>query len=77
MYTIEGGSYNPDPLVGKSFDEIAAAAADPTSDVGKSVLGTANVMTAAICNVADGKPGSVCNDPTITKLRSILNAQKS
>ena len=47
------------------------------SDIGKSVLGTANVFTATICNVTDGKPGSVCNDPTITKLRSILNAEKS
>ncbi len=76
-YTIEGASYSPDPLVGKSFNEIAAAAANPSTDVGKSVLGTANVFTAAVCNVTDGKPGSVCNDSTITKLRSILNAEKS
>ncbi len=76
-YTIEGGSYSSDPLVGKSFDEIAAAVANPSTDVGKSVLGTANVFTAAICNVTGGKPGSVCDDPTITKLRSTINANKS
>jgi hypothetical protein len=76
-FAIEGASYSSDPLVGKSFDEIAAASADPSTDTGKSVLGTANVFTATICNVTDGKPGSVCNDPTITKLRSILNAEKS
>ena len=75
-YGIAGASYSSDPLVGKSFDEIAAASADPSTDIGKSVLGTANVFTATICNVTDGKPGSVCNDPTITKLRSILNAEK-
>jgi Domain of unknown function (DUF929) len=76
-YTIEGASYSSAPLAGKSFDEIAAAVADPNSEVGKSVLGTANLMTAMICDVTGGKPGSVCNDPTITKLRSILNAEKS
>ncbi|HEX4432244.1 MAG TPA: DUF929 family protein [Frankiaceae bacterium] len=75
-YTIEGASYSSAPLVGKSFDEIAAAVADPNSEVGKSVLGTANLMTAMICDVTGGKPGSVCNDSTITKLRSILNAEK-
>jgi Domain of unknown function (DUF929) len=74
-FTIEGASYSSTPLVGKSLDEIAAAAADPTSDVGKGVLGTANVMTATICNVTGGKPASVCNDPIITKLRSAVNAQ--
>jgi hypothetical protein len=76
-YTIEGASYSSDPLVGKSFDEIATAVADPNSEIGKSVLGTANLMTAMICDVTGGKPGSVCNDPTITKVRSILNAEKS
>jgi hypothetical protein len=76
-YTTEGASYSSDPLVGKSFDEIAAATADPTSDIGKGVLGTANVMTVAICDVTGGKPSSVCNDPTITKLRSTLNGKKS
>jgi hypothetical protein len=76
-YTIEGASYSSAPLVGKSFEEIAAAAADPNSDVGKGVLGTANVMTVAICDVTGGKPSSVCNDSTITKLRSTLNGQKS
>jgi hypothetical protein len=76
-YTIEGASYSSDPLVGKSFDEIAAATADPNSDIGKGVLGTANVMTVAICDVTGGKPSSVCNDPSITKLRSTLNGNKS
>ncbi|HEX4016597.1 MAG TPA: DUF929 family protein [Frankiaceae bacterium] len=74
-YTIEGASYSSAPLVGKSFDEIAAATADPNSDVGKGVLGTANVMTVAICDVTGGKPSTVCNDPTITKLRSALNGK--
>jgi thiol-disulfide isomerase/thioredoxin len=76
-YTSEGASYSSDPLVGKSFDEIAAATADPNSNIGKGVLGTANVMTVAICDMTGGKPSSVCNDPTITKLRSTLNGQKS
>ena len=71
-----GASYDPGVLSGKSMDEISAAVTDPTSSVGKSVLGTANYLTAAVCEATGGKPGSVCDSPTITKLRSTLNASK-
>ena len=50
--------------------------ADPTTDVGKGVLGTANTLTATICQVTGGKPGSVCNAPTIKQIRASLNASK-
>ena len=74
-FIVEGASYNPSPLHGKSLDEIAKAVADPSSAVAKSVLGTANVITAAICETTGGKPASVCDLPDITKLRGTLNAQ--
>ncbi len=70
-----GASYDPSVLKGKSFDEIAAAIADPSSAIGKSVLGAANVFTATICETTGGKPGSVCDLPDIKKLRGTLNAQ--
>lgn len=74
-FVTVGASYDPSVLKGKSFDEIAAAVADPASEIGKSVLGTANVMTAAICESTGGKPGAVCDAADIKKLRGTLNAQ--
>jgi thiol-disulfide isomerase/thioredoxin len=70
-----GASYDPTVLKGKSFDEIAAAVADPSSAIGKSVLGAAKVFTAAICETTGGKPASVCDLTDIKKLRGTLNAQ--
>ena len=75
-FKIVGASYDPAVLAGKSMDEISAAVIDPTTAISKSVLGVANQMTAAICETTGGKPGNVCNDPTITKIRATLNASK-
>ena len=75
-FVISGATYKPDVLKGHSFDEIAAAATDPTTDIGKGVLGAANTMTAAICEMTGGKPGTVCDTPVITKLPSHPQCQK-
>ena len=71
-----GASYDPGVLSGKSMDEIAAAVTDPTTDVSKGVLGTANTLTAAICQATGGKPGSVCDSATIKQISASLNATK-
>ncbi len=71
-----GASYDPAVLQGKSADEIAAAIPDPTTDISKGVLGTANYLTASICQATGGKPGSVCDTATIKQISSTLNAQK-
>jgi thiol-disulfide isomerase/thioredoxin len=76
-FLIQGATYNNSVLTGKSLDEIAAAVSDPTSDIGKSILGVANTMTASICETTGGKPGAVCNTADMKKLRSELNNQKS
>lgn len=55
-----GSSYSPDVLAGKSLSEIASSAADPSTDVGRSILATANTMTAAICALTGAQPASVC-----------------
>ncbi len=75
-FMISGATYDPQVLQGKSIDEIAASLKDPSTDVSKSVLGAANQMTAAICEMTDGKPGTVCDAPEIKTLRTQLNAAK-
>ena len=75
-YVITGATYDSTALDGKSFDEIAAAVPDPNTDIGKAVLGNANVMTAAICDMTGNKPANVCSTKTITDLQTALKTQK-
>jgi len=59
-YVIDGASYSPTVLAGKTWAQVAAALSDPSSPIAKGVLGTANHMTAAICKLTGGQPGNVC-----------------
>jgi thiol-disulfide isomerase/thioredoxin len=72
-YTSSGATYAYQVLQGKSPDEIAAQILDPTTDTSKGVLGAANSITAAICGMTNGQPGSVCNLPQVKSLTSALN----
>lgn len=56
----EGVGYNPQPLQGLSRATIAAGLSNPKSSVTKLIIGDANYMSAAICHIDGGKPGSVC-----------------
>jgi hypothetical protein len=59
-YLINGASYDPGVLAGKDQTQIADALDDPTSAIAKGVLGTANVITAAVCQLTNNAPTSVC-----------------
>ena len=74
-FVISGATLDNAVLDGKSFDEIAAAVPDPTTAIGKAVLGNANAMTAAICVATNNKPANVCTTPTIKALQTQLNGQ--
>jgi len=71
-YMISGASYQPTVLADKTHDEVAAALADPSSDISKGAIGTANVIAATICKVDGNKPAKVCSDPAITAIQSQL-----
>ena len=60
-YMINGASYSPQALQGKTHTEIAGALADPDSAIAQGVDGTANVITAAICATTNNTPANVCN----------------
>jgi hypothetical protein len=62
---------SPALLTGKTWAQIAAAMNDPTSTIGKAIIGNANYMTAGICKVIDNKATSACT-PTIQKLEANL-----
>lgn len=75
-YVSSGASYSPQLLQGKTHAQIAAALADPSSPIAQAVDGSANLLTAALCNVTGGKPNAVCTAPGVTKAASRLTSGK-
>jgi thiol-disulfide isomerase/thioredoxin len=73
QYIISGASYNPQDLQSLQWQDIANKLSDPTSTVGKDILGTANYITAGICMTTHQQPGSVCNTDTIQKIEQSLS----
>jgi hypothetical protein len=58
----------PDVLQGKTADQIGAALANANDPITKGVVGNANYLTAALCQLTRGQPGSVCNAPSISAI---------
>ena len=69
---MKGPIYDAAVLQGKSWSQIAAALKDPTSPVSQSVLGAANYMTGAICQMTNNQPANVCNSAAVTAVKSGL-----
>jgi Domain of unknown function (DUF929) len=59
-YVLKLPTYDPGVLAGMSWAQVAAALHVPSSAVAQGALGSANLMTAAICKMTGGQPGSVC-----------------
>jgi hypothetical protein len=56
-----GVSYTPSVLANLSRTAIASQLSNPTNDITKLIIGTSNYMSASICAMDGGKPGSVCS----------------
>ncbi len=70
-YVSIGASYDPGVLSGLTWSQIADDLHNPASTVAKSVLGTANYMTAAICSLTGNQPASACT-PVVRALQGQL-----
>jgi hypothetical protein len=73
-FVAVGASYEPGILRGMTREQIAAALFDPTGPVARSIDGSANTLTADICELTSGQPREVCSDPLIAKLMSTQQA---
>jgi len=62
-----GSSFDPFILQELSWSQIAAALRNPASPIGQAILGTANYITAAICQLTDDQPARACT-PTVRRL---------
>jgi hypothetical protein len=66
-YILKTPTYDPGVLAGMSWAQVAAALHNPSSQVAQGALGSANIITAAICKMTGGKPGNVCSAPGVVK----------
>src|SRR4051794_4236042 len=74
QYVVTGASFSPELLKGKSRAAIAAEIADPGTELGKAVGGSANVMTAALCNLTDQQPANVCTSTGVKAAAAQLSS---
>jgi hypothetical protein len=61
-----GVQYDPADLAGMSWAQVAAGLRDPSSTTAKDIDGAANVITAGLCTLTHGQPGSVCSSAGVT-----------
>lgn len=73
-YVNVGSGYGPELLKGKSREQIAAALADPESVIGRAVAGSANVLTAAVCEATGQNPATVCGSAGVKAAAARLAA---
>jgi hypothetical protein len=71
-YAFVGAMYSPDVLADKSWQSIANDLQDPSSAQAKAIIGSANLLTAAICKLTSDQPPTVCSSPMIQSLEKKL-----
>lgn len=71
-YTSTGSYYSPEGIGGMSWLALAGTLQQPDSTQAKAIIGSANLITAAICKVNGDQPASVCSTATIQNLEKTL-----
>ncbi len=60
-----GSSYSPPTLAGLTPQQVSAALKDPTSSIALAIDGSANAITALLCQITGGQPGNVCTTTAV------------
>ncbi|GLV57100.1 hypothetical protein KDH_39380 [Dictyobacter sp. S3.2.2.5] len=71
-YLSVGAYFSPDTLVGHTYDDIIRQIQDPTTDMSRNILGSANYLIAQICKTTDNQPGNVCTADPIPTIQGKL-----
>jgi thiol-disulfide isomerase/thioredoxin len=71
-YAFSGAMYLPDVLSGMSWQAVADSLAQPSSPQAKAILGSANLITAAVCKLTADQPATVCSSSTIQSIEKTL-----
>ena len=71
-YALSGATYVPDSLQGMSWQQIAEALQQPDSPQARAILGSANLVAAAVCKVTSDRPSAVCSGAAIQAIEAKL-----
>jgi thiol-disulfide isomerase/thioredoxin len=71
-YAFNGAMYLPDVLAGMSWQAVADSLLQPTSTQARPILGSANLITAAVCKLTADQPATVCSSSTIQSIEKTL-----
>jgi hypothetical protein len=71
-YAFAGAMYGPDLLGGMTWQQVSDALQQPGSPQAKAILGSANLITAAICQLTEQQPAAVCSGPSIQAIETKL-----
>jgi hypothetical protein len=72
-YVLAGSSFSPQLLQGLTMAQIAQHLRDPGDPVARAILGSANLVTAAICQATGGTPASVCTSAGVVAAKGRLS----
>lgn len=71
-YVLSGSSFSPAVLDGLSQDQIAGYLATPAAPLTQALVTAANEVSATICAVDHGRPGSVCGSRGVQEAAELL-----
>lgn len=71
-YVLSGATYNPAVLAGKDWTTIAAQLSQPSTPQARGILGSANLISAALCQLTAGQPQGVCRSAGVLKAAAAL-----
>jgi Domain of unknown function (DUF929) len=72
QYMVTGSNFDAGLLRGLSQAQIAAMLKDGTTEPARAILGTANVLTAAVCSATADNPPDVCGQPVVRTQEAAL-----
>ncbi len=68
---VDGANYNPTIIDGMNWSTILANLDNTNSSTTQAIIGSANLLTAQICNIDNNQPASVCDQQYIQNLKKV------
>jgi hypothetical protein len=70
---VTSNSYDPALLASLNQQQVAAKLSNPSDPVTQAIVGTANYITAGVCEITGNQPSSVCSASGVHKAMSSLH----
>jgi thiol-disulfide isomerase/thioredoxin len=65
-----GSNYDPIIIAGKNWTDVSAALNSQNSTIAQNIIGSANLITARICEIDNNQPENVCNQNYIQQIKT-------